>query len=42
MVGLIKAATETPVCVGFGISNPEQARDGRQAWRMASWSAAPS
>jgi tryptophan synthase alpha chain len=26
MVGLIKAATKTPVCVGFGISNPEQAR----------------
>jgi tryptophan synthase alpha chain len=26
MVGQIKAATSTPVCVGFGISNPEQAR----------------
>lgn len=25
MVGGIKAATQTPVCVGFGISNPEQA-----------------
>lgn len=26
MVGAIKAATKTPVCVGFGISNPEQAK----------------
>ena len=26
MVGLIKAATKTPVCVGFGISTPEQAK----------------
>jgi tryptophan synthase alpha chain len=26
MVGQIKSATRTPVCVGFGISNPEQAR----------------
>jgi tryptophan synthase alpha chain len=26
MVGMIKAATKTPVCVGFGISNPEQAK----------------
>lgn len=25
MVGLIQASTKTPVCVGFGISNPEQA-----------------
>ena len=26
MVAEIKAATQTPVCVGFGISNPEQAK----------------
>ncbi len=26
MVAAIKATTETPVCVGFGISNPEQAK----------------
>lgn len=26
MTNLIKAVTETPVCVGFGISTPEQAR----------------
>lgn len=26
MVGAIKAATKTPVCVGFGISSPEQAK----------------
>ena len=34
----MRAVTDLPLAVGFGISKPEQCAELRSRWRKASWS----